>query len=90
MYGYQSPEHLIESLVDISSQLYAEPEQREALMELAAQFLHLSISYRGHGKLLSPEFAVNVENCRAVWTCAKLQLERSKCCRPRKDAPQGL
>ncbi len=33
MYGYRSPEHLVESLVDISSQLYAEPEQREALMQ---------------------------------------------------------
>ena len=33
MYGYRSPEHLIASLGDIGSQLYVEPEQREALIK---------------------------------------------------------
>ncbi len=33
MYGYRSPAHLMESLSDISTQLYVDPEQREALLE---------------------------------------------------------
>jgi PAS domain S-box-containing protein len=32
MYGYESPEHLIERLSDIGSQLYVDPSQREALL----------------------------------------------------------
>jgi PAS domain S-box-containing protein len=32
MYGYGSPQHLIDTLVDIGAQLYVEPEQREALI----------------------------------------------------------
>lgn len=34
MYGYRSPEHLVESLSDIGAQLYADPEQRQALLEI--------------------------------------------------------
>ena len=33
MYGYESPEHLIESLSEIGMQLYLDPEQREAMLE---------------------------------------------------------
>ncbi len=33
MYGYRSPAHLMESLTDLSTQLYVDPEQREALLE---------------------------------------------------------
>ena len=31
MYGYESPEHLIESMADIGQQLYVDPAQRVAL-----------------------------------------------------------
>lgn len=33
MYGYRSPEHLIESLTEVGAQLYAEPERRAELLE---------------------------------------------------------
>ncbi len=34
MYGYKSPEHLIESLSDIGTQLYVDPAQRAALLQV--------------------------------------------------------
>ena len=37
MYGYNSPEHLIESLSDITTQLYVLPEQRASLLEALKQ-----------------------------------------------------
>ncbi len=33
MYGYESPEHLVQSLTDVATQLYVDPSQREALLE---------------------------------------------------------
>ena len=33
MYGYDSPEHLMESLTDVAAQLYVDPSQRRALLE---------------------------------------------------------
>jgi PAS domain S-box-containing protein len=33
MYGYGSPEHLMESLTDVATQLYVDPSQRRALLE---------------------------------------------------------
>jgi len=33
MYGYDSPEHLMESLTDVAAQLYVDPAQRQALLE---------------------------------------------------------
>jgi two-component system cell cycle sensor histidine kinase/response regulator CckA len=33
MYGYDSAEHLMESLTDVAAQLYADPSQRQALLE---------------------------------------------------------
>ncbi len=32
MYGYDSPEHLMESLTDVATQLYVDPSQRQALL----------------------------------------------------------
>ncbi|MDB6150032.1 MAG: sensor histidine kinase response regulator [Chthoniobacter sp.] len=37
MYGYESPEQLMEQLTDISSQLYVEPSQRDALLAALKQ-----------------------------------------------------
>ncbi len=37
MYGYRSPAHLMESLSDIGTQLYVDPEQRAALLEALAE-----------------------------------------------------
>jgi two-component system cell cycle sensor histidine kinase/response regulator CckA len=33
MYGYDSPEHLMESLTDVGTQLYVDPSQRQALLD---------------------------------------------------------
>ena len=33
MYGYDSPEHLMEALTDVAAQLYVDPSQRRALLE---------------------------------------------------------
>ena len=33
MYGYDSPEHLMETLTDVATQLYVDPSQRQALLE---------------------------------------------------------
>jgi PAS domain S-box-containing protein len=33
MYGYESPEQLMESLTDVATQLYVDPSQRQALLE---------------------------------------------------------
>jgi PAS domain S-box-containing protein len=37
MYGYDSPQHLIESLTDVANQLYVDPSQRQALLEALKQ-----------------------------------------------------
>jgi len=33
MYGYESPQHLMESLTDVATQLYVDPSQRQALLD---------------------------------------------------------
>ncbi len=37
MYGYDSPEHLMESLTDVATQLYVDPSQRQALLDALRQ-----------------------------------------------------
>ena len=57
MYGYRSPEHLIESLADISTQLYVDPGQREALLE----------ALREEDVVSNFEFEVRRADGRMIW-----------------------
>lgn len=57
MYGYSSPEELMEKLTDITTQLYAEPGQRNALFEALKQSDIVS----------NFEFEVNRVDGRTIW-----------------------
>jgi PAS domain S-box-containing protein len=57
LYGYKSPEHLMESLSDISTQLYVDPAQREALLE----------ALREEDVVSNFEFEVHRADGRIIW-----------------------
>ncbi len=57
MYGYESPERLIESLTDVAMQLYVDPSQREALLE----------ALRGEDVVSDFEFEIVRADGRTIW-----------------------
>jgi len=57
MYGFKSPEHLIEGLTDIGTQLYVDPSQREALIE----------ALREEDVVSNFEFEVTRPDGRVIW-----------------------
>ncbi len=57
MYGYRTPEHLMESLTDLGAQLQVDPTQREALL----------VTLREEGVVSNFEFEVQRADGRSIW-----------------------
>jgi PAS domain S-box-containing protein len=74
MYGYRSPEHLMESLTDLGTQLYVDPTQREALLA----------TLREDGVVSNFEFEVQRADGRSIWLRENVRAVRDEhgelCC----------
>ena len=68
MYGYESPEHLMETLTDVATQLYVDPSQRQALLE-ALQVEDVVSNY---------EFEVMRADGRMMWVRENVRAVRNE------------
>ncbi|MBL7872505.1 MAG: PAS domain S-box protein [Cyclobacteriaceae bacterium] len=64
MLGYASPEELINSITDISQQIYADPRERERMLTL----------FKREGKAIGYELAARKKNNEIIWVRANIHI----------------
>jgi PAS domain S-box-containing protein len=68
MYGYDSPQDLIESVTDIATQVYADPEDRKEFMRLMEE----------HGEVINYECRIRRRDRTVIWVSSNARAVRDE------------